>query len=220
MPSRHVRAAVLVATAALVLGCAAKTQMMTSWSAPGASKKNVKRVLVIGVSQDDSIRRTFEDDFVGRFLSLGYYAVPGYKWFPDASKFDKDAIAAKLKEEGFTNVLVTRLVGKNSVTTTTGPTVVAGYGGYAPYGPGWYGGWGSYYTMGYSTAYVSPGYTTTTDVVTLETNFYDATKEQDALLWSGQSQTNIDPTAGGQRQSTIDSVIGTVVYEMRAKNII
>jgi len=219
MMSRSVRAAVAVAAAGVMLACAAKTQMVTSWAAPGANKQSVKRVLVLGISQDDSIRRTFEDDFVGKFLSLGYYAIPGYKWVPDASKFDKDALAARIKQEGITNVLVTRLVGKQTVVTSTGPTVVAGYGGYAPYGPGWYGGWGSYYSMGYSAAVVSPGYTTTNDVVTLETNFYDAAKETEALIWSGQSQTTIDPTAG-DRQSRIASVINAVVYEMRAKSII
>jgi hypothetical protein len=89
--------------------------------------------------------------------------------------------------------------------------------GYAPYGPRYYGGWGSYYSVGYSTM-VSPGYVYTNDVVTLETNFYDAAKEQDALLWTGQTETTLSPSdAAG---SKIASVIQAVVYNMRAKGVL
>lgn len=215
------RAGLAVAAAALALlasACAVRTEMVTSWAAPGASKTSVKKVLVLGISQNDGLRRTFEDDFVAKLKSRGYEAVAGYNWIPDASKLDLDALAARMKQEGVTNLLCTRLVGTKTVSTYTPPAVYTSYG-YAPYGPGWYGGWGPYWSVGYSTA-VSPGYTTVNDVVTLETNFYDATKSKDAkdaLMWSGQSQTWID---SGPDKSHIDSVIGVVVYEMRAKGVL
>jgi hypothetical protein len=47
------------------------------------------------------------------------------------------------------------------------PTTVAVVTGY---GPGYYGSWSTYYTVGYG-AVMDPGYTTANDVVTLETNF-------------------------------------------------
>jgi hypothetical protein len=99
--------------------------------------------------------------------------------------------------------------------TTEVPTTVTTVG-YAPYGPGYYGSWGTYWSVGYGSV-VSPGYTTVNDVVTLETNFYDASKEKDALVWSGQSETWMDTGSGASR---IDSVIDTVVMEMRAKGLI
>jgi hypothetical protein len=188
--------------------------MVTSWAAPGAGKEGVKKVLVLGISQDTSIRRTYEDKFAARLKSRGYEALPGYTWVPDASQLDQAALTSRIKAEGVTHVLVTRLVGKKTVTTEV-PTTVTTVG-YAPYGPGYYGSWGTYWSVGYGSV-VSPGYTTVNDVVTLETNFYDASKEKDALVWSGQSETWMDTGSGASR---IDSVIDTVVMEMRAKGLI
>jgi hypothetical protein len=203
-----------VATAAIGLLACSATTMVTSWKAPNANKATVKKVLVLGVSNTDSLRRTYEDDFVASLTKLGYLAVASYNWVPDASKIDEGALAARIKAEGVTNVLVTRLVGTKEVTTVTAPT----YGvGFAPYGPAYYGGWGSYYNYGYATM-MSPGYVYTNNVVTLETNFYDSSKEKDALLWSGQTETTLSPSdAAG---SKIASVIQAIVYNMRAKEVL
>jgi len=209
------RALGLVFLLALTASCTARTELVTSWAAPGASKASVKKVLVLGISQDNGIRRRFEDDFAAKLIGRGYQAIAGYQWAPDASKLDKAALADRIHAEGVTHVHVTRLVGKKTVATEVPATVTTV--GYAPYGPGWYGGWGSYWSVGYG-AVVTPGYTTVNDVVTLETNFYDASKEKDALVWTGQTETWMDD--GGGMQSKIDSVIGKVVYEMRAKGLL
>jgi hypothetical protein len=210
-------AAVPLFAAALVC-CTTRTEIVTSWAAPTVNKESVKKVLVLGISKDAAIRRTYEDDFSIKLAKMGINAIPGYRWVPDASQLDKAAITARIREEGVTHVLITRLVGTKTVTTETAPTVVGvGYGGYAPYGPGYYGSWGSYWSTGYSTV-VSPGYTTVNDVVTLETNFYDASKEKDNLVWSGQSETWIDQS--GPTPKKVDSVIGAIVYEMQSKKVI
>jgi len=99
------------------------------------------------------------------------------------------------------------------VETYHAPTTVGvSYG----YGPGYYGGWSSYYSAGYG-AVIEPGYTTVDTVVTLETNFYDASKEKDALIWSGESATWTDQAQTG---SKINSVVHALVYDMRAKGVI
>lgn len=214
MSTRTILASLLAATAVLTASCSAKTQMVTTWSAPGASKDTVKKVLVLGIAKDASIRRTYEDSFAEKLKGLGYDAIPGYTWEPDASKLDRDAIAARIKSENVSHVLVTRLVGTKKVETVTPATVTTV--GYAPYGPGYYGGWGSYWSVGYSTV-VSPGYTTINDVVTLETNFYDTSKDKDALVYSGQSETWLDQSGAS---SIIKDVIGKVVYSMRSKQVI
>src|SRR6058998_1679261 len=94
-------------------------------------------------------------------------AEPGYKRIPDPDpkKIDKDAVAAGLRKDGFTHVLVTRLVSVEDRETYHPPstmTVGVGFGGY----PGYYGGWYPYMSMSYG--YVtSPGYTTVNTVVGL-----------------------------------------------------
>jgi hypothetical protein len=204
-----------VVALALMASCTARTTVVTSWAAPGVSKANVKKILVLGISQDNSVRRRFEDDFASRLIGRGYQAIAGYQWVPDASKLDTVALTARIRQEGVTHVLVTRLVGKKTVATEVPATVTTV--GYAPYGPGYYGGWGTYWSAGYSTV-VSPGYTTVNDVVTLETNFYDASKDKDAIVWTAQTETWMD--GGGGTGEKIDDVISKVVWEMRAKGVI
>jgi hypothetical protein len=200
------------AAVALLASCSA-TKIVHSWSAPGFSKAGVKKVLVLGVSSNPALRRTYEDTFSVELEKLGYQAVSGYLWAPDAANLDRDAIVARIRKENVTHVLVTRLVKAKDVETYHAPTTVGvSYG----YGPGYYGGWSSYYSYGYG-AIVEPGYTTVDTVVTLETNFYDASKEKDALVWSAESATWTDQAQSG---SKIDSVVHTLVYEMRAKGAI
>jgi hypothetical protein len=210
------RVAPALAVTILVAACAA-TKMVHSWNAPGFSRETVKKVLVLGISPNTALRRTFEDSFSVELEKLRYQAVSGYLWIPDATNLDRDAILARIKAEHVTHVLVTRVLDTKEVVTYSAPTTVAvGYGGYGGYGPGYYGSWSSYYTVGYG-AVMSPGYTTVNDVVTLETNFYDASKEKDALVYSGQSETWTDQAQSG---SKIDSVISTVVYAMRQKRVL
>ena len=203
----------LAAAAVILTGACSSTKIVHSWSAPGINKATVKKVLVLGISTNPSIRRTYEDTFSVELEKLGYQAVSGYLWAPDAAALDRDAIVARIRSDNVTHVLVTRLVAAKEVETYHAPTTVGvSYG----YGPGYYGAWSSYYSVGYG-AVVEPGYTTVDTVVTLETNFYDASKEKDALIWSGQSATWTDQAQTG---SKVDSVVHALVYEMRAKNVI
>ena len=55
----------IIAGALLLSGCAA-TQIVNQWSDPGYATPSFKRIMVIGVSKQTSIRRTFEDEFVAR----------------------------------------------------------------------------------------------------------------------------------------------------------
>jgi hypothetical protein len=210
----QLRPFLLAAAATILIGACASTKIVHSWSAPDFNKETIKKVLVLGVSANPSIRRTYEDTFSVELEKLGYVAVSGYLWIPDPSHLDREAIIARIRAENVTHVLVTRIARVQDIETYHAPTVTTvGYGGY---GPGYYGSWSSYYTVGYSSV-ASPGYTTTDTVVTLETNFYDASKEKDALVWSGESKTWTDQAQSG---SKINSVISAIVYDMRAKRVL
>ena len=197
--------------AVLAAGCSARTTVTQTWTSPRYAKSAVRKILVLGIARDGTVRRAYEEDFAERLKALGYEAVPGYAWVGDATEIDRGAIVAKIKENGVTHVLVTRVVGKKEVERYVPPQTVS-----VGYGPGWYGGWYSYYSVGYS--YVAqPGYITRDEVVTLETNLYDASKpEKDALVWSGTSETWI----GDSPKGSVQSVISAVVYKMRAENIL
>lgn len=208
------RRAVAALAVILLASACAGTNMRDSWVAPDFQKASVKKVLVLGIAANPGIRRSYEDKFAADLRGRGYEAIPGYLWVPDATKLDKDAVVARMKEEGVTHVLVTRLVSTQKVehheASASNVVVTVGVHGY---GPG-YGSWSTYYTTGYG----DTSYTTVDDVVTLETNLYDAARKQDdELVWSGHSETWVD---GPATESKIKSVISAIVYRMRADKVL
>src|SRR3970282_1982738 len=72
-----------IITAALLLGGCAATQIINQWSDPGYAAVSFKRILVIGVSKQTSIRRNFEDEFVAQLRSAGADSVPRYEFQPE-----------------------------------------------------------------------------------------------------------------------------------------
>jgi hypothetical protein len=71
-----------------------------------------KKILVINMFQDPSIRRLFEDEIVKALKDRKVDAVVKYTVVPpDTVVSDKDAIAAQAKEVGADTVLITRPAG-------------------------------------------------------------------------------------------------------------
>jgi Domain of unknown function (DUF4136) len=209
------RAALVTIGLALgMLGCASSTKMLSSSTTPDFRPGSVKKVFVVGVAQNNSLRRVFEDSFVNDLKRDKYDGEASYTRIPDPDpkKIDKDAVAAALVKDGFTHVLVTRLVSVEDRETYVPPTTMAvgvGYGGYG----GYYGGWYPYMSMSYG--YVtSPGYTTVDRVVCLETNIYDLATQK--LIWTGQTETWVDKSA----EDSVRKVIYAVTWDLRAKKVI
>jgi hypothetical protein len=199
-----------VAVALWLAGCSSSLKLVRSWADPGLSEGMVKKVFVIGVAQNDGVRRHYEDTFVELLQKAGCGAVQGYTLVPDPSEVDKQAIGALLKKDGVTHVLVTRLVARRDVESYHPPTYMSvGVGGY----PGYYGGWGSYMSVGFSTV-ASPGYTTVSTVVSVESNLYDVSTEK--LVWSGLSDGYLDDDP----YSTIGPYIKSLIYAMRGQGVL
>ena len=194
--------------AAVAAGCAAPTQLTSSWADPAAAGHTYNKIVVVGVTPKTSGRRMYEDAFVHELQSRGVNAVSSYTISGD--KLDKDQAAAKLQEIGADAVLVTRLVDKETVETYYPPT----YSTYAA-PSAYYGGWYGYYNMGY-TYMSSPGYVAQDHVFKVETNLYNVA--QDKLAWSGLTETTLSSYDAPERE--IDPLIYTLVTDMEKHHII
>ncbi len=203
---------VVAATAlALVASCASK-KAATSWTATGFTKKSVRKVLVLGVSDNPLLRRLYEDTFAVELEKLGYETVSAYLWAPDAAKLDKDALLGRMKAEHVTSVVVARVVPWDDVSATRGPTVAAD----AVHGPAYYGSWSTYYETSYAAA-DDPADATGKAVVTLETNLYDASGPKDALVWSGTSRIWTDRS---RPEKKIGSRVSSIVSRMKSARVL
>jgi len=99
----------VVATMLMLAGCAA-TQIINQWSNPDYTAASFKRILVIGVSKQPSIRRTFEDEFVAQHRALGVDAVPTYEFIREDGQALESRLRATVKQVGADAVIMTRLV--------------------------------------------------------------------------------------------------------------
>jgi len=166
----------LTVVAAIVLGACASTSLVNQWKDPDFTGPPLRKVLVVGVTKQPSVRRVFEDEFATRLRAAGVQAVQSYTVIPQDGQADQAVLEKAVAEVGADGVLVTRLV-KSEQQTQVSP----GYWGPGP-GMGFYG----WYSSAWA-GYYEPATVYTYDVVTLETSVYSP--PQSKLLWSGITET-------------------------------
>jgi len=175
-----------VTAAALLCGVLAacqtgpQTQLVSAWQLPGYVPGGFKRVLVICVTRDGGRRRQFEDAFAYQLNGRGVTAISSYTLIPDDGQVPNDKLEVAIHAAKADAVLATRFLGTNTQVNYT-PGYI-----YGPVGPAYYGGFYGFYGSAWGYDYVPPMATTTT-VVTLETDVFDAAKLE--MVWSGTTQT-------------------------------
>ena len=180
MNNKHLgRAAGLLVTAIFVTACA-NTKISQSWVEPD-NKRSYDDILVIGIGESEQNRRAYESHFVEALREVGTEAEASYKLIKSNEKIERDTIVKAIEGMEITGVLITHMVAVDEETIYR-PSM-----DYMPmYGGGYYGGMYSYYP--HVNSYVSrPGYYTTHETYTLETNLYDVESEE--LVWSARSRT-------------------------------
>ena len=175
------RAARLLLAALLLVGAGcASTTLTNVWRDPTYSGGPLRSVLVMGISEETSTRRIFEDEFSAKLQAVGVTAIPSYTLIPQDGPAEPVVLDAAIAKAGAQGVLVTRLP-RIERRTNYGP----GY-----YGPGYYravpaaGYYRNFYGY-YSSAWArySPPQPYEYDVVALETNLWSP--KQGELVWSG-----------------------------------
>jgi hypothetical protein len=165
---------------AAVLGMAscASTQLVNQWSNPAYTSASFKKVMVIAVTKQSGIRRTFEDDFTAQFKAAGVNATPSYLYIRQDGPVGEAVLKQALKESAADAVLITRLIRVQQQTE-----VAPGY--YAPDPamaaiPFYTNAWNGYY---------EPPIVYHSEIYTCETSLYDTTKNQ--VMWKGRAQTEV-----------------------------
>jgi hypothetical protein len=193
----------LVAAAALGLESCASTQLVHQWSNPAYTSPSFKRVMVIGVTKQAGIRRTFEDEFVAQLKAAGVNATPSYLYIPQDGPVGEGVLRQALKEAGADAVMITRLV-RVQKKTEIAP-------GYYPPDPAM--AVHPLYTTAWSD-YYEPPIVYQSEVYTAETSLYDTVKNR--VVWSGTAQT----TAPGNISQEIKNYAEIIISALKDRRLI
>lgn len=161
-----------------VAGCAS-TRIVNEWVSPQYAAHRFERILVIGVSKQAGVRRSFEDALVARLREEGVEAEPSYRWIPKDGPVDEAQLRDAVAQSKADGVLMTRLVRREVRTEVTPGTYqpavpIAGIGLYPWYTGAWVG-------------YYEPPRIYQHEVRVAETSLYDAVGNQ--LVWTATAET-------------------------------
>ena len=167
---------VLVVMLGTLLAACASTSLVNQWRDPGFGGPPLRRIMVVGVTVQPSVRRVFEDEFVAQLRAAGVDGVQSYTVIPEDGQAGKEILEQAVEQLHADGVLVTRLVNRTVQTQVTPgfyqPAPVLGFYGW--YSAAWIG-------------YYEPPMVYQYDVVTAETSLYSPPRSK--LLWSGTTQT-------------------------------
>lgn len=188
----------------LVGGCAS-TRLVGTWSEP-SYKNKIQKILVVGMAQNESIKRSYESTLANSIRGAGAQAEPAGDLLPAGTEATKESITAAISGKGYDTVLVTRLVSKKDEQRYVPGTPYPGPHSY-------YQGFPDYYMNVYPTVY-SPGYLVNDTIVNLETNVYETSAGK--LVWAVMSESfNPDDV-----NKEIESLSDVLVKQMKKDGLL
>lgn len=185
-----------------VTACGSSSYVVQQWSSPDYVAPRFERIMVIGVTRQAGLRRSFEDEFVAKLKAAGVDAVPSYRFIAEDGPVAEPRLHEAVKQAGADAIITTRLVQVDrKIQTSPGvyrPAPYGIYGGYA-------GAWSGYY---------EPPTVYQYDVFVSETNLFDMKKDQ--LVWSGTVETR-DPR---DIKKELPRYVDTVIDALKKRNIL
>jgi hypothetical protein len=173
---RMLRTTLCLLFVGLLVSACASTKLVNSWKDTRYQGPPLSKILVIGVTKQSVVRRTYEDELARQLAEHGVVAVPSYTLIPEDGEVPKDRLAQAVLQSGADGVLIARLVKVSRQVrvepgTYVGPPFMGFYDFY-PFA------WGGFYEPPLIYAY---------DVVTWETTVFDARTNQ--MIWAGTTET-------------------------------
>ena len=173
------------------------------WKDPSYIDGSFNNILIVGMSNQETARRNFENSFVERLQKENVQANASFAVMPPEARPSEESIKAVISDIKFDSVLITHLIGVEEKEIYTPPTYRR-----HPYR-------GIYGYYGHVGGYVyEPGYYTRHERYKLETNLYDTKTEQ--LVWSMQSET-MNPNSD---KNLIDAKIKAVIKRLKEQKLI
>jgi hypothetical protein len=196
-----------LASIPLIHGCATK-QIISQWSNPEYAgvepRSRLKRVMVVGVTEQTALRRNFEDRLARALEARGVDALQSYRFFPESGKIPEARLKQEIKRADADAVMISRLTRVERQTE-----VSPGY--YHPF-PAWrlYG----WYSAAWYGGFYTPPRVYSYPVYYSETTLHDVAKDE--IVWTATIRT-VDPENVNE---AIEEYVETVVKALNNRNIV
>ena len=204
MRSRTMLKMIMVLFCAVSAASCATTDVKTVWK-DEAYKSQPKKVLVISMFKNQSVRRMTESEFRDNLKHRKTDAAAGFDTIPGNEIPAKEIVVEQLKAGGFDALLLMRLVDVRSEQHAVQSTPVYS----APYGVPM----GGYYGRGYNAVY-APSYMVEDRFATVEANLYDVASEK--LVWSATSDTWLNVS----QPQAIKTFVAVMMESLRKQKIV
>ena len=172
----------LIIVALIVIAGCSSTRFLVSWKNPEITSFNPTKVLVIGISDNLTARKIFEQDFKNALVSRNINAIESNTILNEAftsskkSEEDIDEMIRKISKDGFDAVIITAIKGVEKQKSYYDNYPMVGYS---------LSRFGGYYYW-YQDIFYTPKYYETYNVYHLETSIYNLnSSEYKSLVWVG-----------------------------------
>jgi hypothetical protein len=123
-----------IAALALLASCTT-SRLVTQQSNPDYVGKPFKSIMVVAVTADEIVRRTYEDRIVALLGQRGRKGIPAYSVLATRGKVAEAELRQAIEKSGVDGVLITRVTRvEQSSAKISGATVAVGIGGVGVYG--------------------------------------------------------------------------------------
>jgi len=190
----------------LITSSCASTKTLNVWQ-DEEHRQKLGKTLVIAIAELDFMRNHFENVLALSLGERGIDAMASNKAVPElGAKPDRTALSAKVREMGFDNVVVARVVTKDEYSR-----LIPGGVYFVP--TSYYAGWDTFYADSFSMVSV-PGSSYDAEFFTMVTNIYDVRSEK--LIWSYLAKVKVETS----RQGAINPFIETIMKQLESSKLL
>jgi len=187
------------------------TKMGMVWMDKNYQGGKLKKIFIIGVFKNPTVRRMFEDEFVNHLKLQGTEAVPSYSLISSLEMIDRPTVESKMKEVGADGVIVTSLTDQKKQRGQSSTSYIDR-------------GWHGHYRNTYNSQIVRHQTTSYEyEVFSLETNLYENRNQK--MIWSALSDTQIpyaqpDSFSEGSIDKAIKGLLQNIVKRLSESQLI
>jgi len=187
----------------VLAGCSTANFIVSEWRNPAYVAPGFKTVMVGGLSEQTSVRRNFEDEFLAQLKAAGVDVLPSYRYLPDDEKIDDAKLKQVARKAGADALIVARPVKVEQKTE---------------YGPSYYptpsiGIFGGHVAGVWQVPYGVPSVTRYTEY-TSEATLYDLAKDE--IVWTATLRTSELENL----KTAVKLYVESVINALKEKNLL